>query len=104
MARKAPNKEYLELDSQPAPRVGYTDILEIAKKARVLKVRVEAEKKVGVSLQSMSAKQRARVGAKKNIIEFAWAGIGFSLRKSLIASAKGTGRAIKEGLLGPFRN
>ena len=71
MARNAPRSEYLELESQPAPRVGYTDILEMARNARVLKVRVPEEKYVGVNLHSIRAKHRAKVGAKKNIREFA---------------------------------
>lgn len=44
------------------------------------------------------------MGAKKNIIELAWVGIGFSLIKSLIASANGTGIPNKEGLFGPLRS
>lgn len=71
IARNAPKREYFELESHPAPKVGYTDILEIARKARVLKVNVVTEKYVGVSLHIIRAKHRAKVGAKKNIREFA---------------------------------
>jgi len=76
----------------------------MARKAKVLNVSVPEEKYMGVSLQSIRAKHKANVGAKKNIREFAWAGMGFSLIKSLIASAKGTGIPMREGLLGPLRS
>ena len=43
IARKAPSRAYLEFDNHPAPKVGYTDMLEIARKESVLKVKIEWE-------------------------------------------------------------
>lgn len=52
----------------------------------------------------MIARDSLSTGARRNGVLFAFVGLFCSFKKSLIASANGTGNPIKMGLFGPFRS
>ena len=102
--RRAPNKAYLELEDQPAPRVVYTFSLEMQRNRRAPIVMKKVGWVVGYSIHIINARNSLNEGAAINGEMLAIDGNVCSLRKSFIASAIGWGTPIIETLFGPLRD
>jgi hypothetical protein len=102
--RSLPSRENLELEYHPAMNVAYTFILEIHRKKIAPNGRNIDWCLCGNNIHSMIASDSLNTGASKNGVLLALVGLFCSFRKSLIASANGTGKPISIGLFGPFRN
>lgn len=101
--RNEPNKEYLELEVQPAVRVIYTLRLEIIKNIKTPHLKKLRFHKDGYRDHIIIAKKSPIVGAIKKGRILANVGTESSFENSFSASAKGWGIPIAPTLLGPFR-
>jgi hypothetical protein len=101
--RRAPRSAYLEFEHQPPMKMAYTLVLEIHRKNRIPDVIKKDWEAWGNKIQSIKARDNLKLGATINGKMLDIVGFVCSFKKSLIASAKGTGNPNKPGLLGPFR-
>lgn len=89
IARKAPNKEYLELDVQPAPKIEYTFSEDKQRKIITAREILKVWYGRGIKLHVNKASIRLIIGARKKGVRFDTNGFFNSLQNNLRASANG---------------